>query len=407
MDSFQHFQFAARQTFGHREGLSSFLSRLSIAGLVLGVALLIAVLSVMNGFEREMRERILGLLPHVTIRGYAEDETWARIFEILEEDERIANWTPFFDVDALIIHGSDVAATRVLGLNENGLGKYRGFFAPEVSQISSGAIVLGRSLAAKLNLQLGDTVTLLAPSGGNSERKTDPKLFTLESILNTGTELDEHFALVSQANAQHLTESSKPFNGVALSLHDLFRARGLRRDLTMALPQNFFLSDWQLTQGNLYSAIKMSKDMVSLLLLSIIAVAAFNVVASLVLVVTDRRGAIAILRSIGATQSDIKRIFLLQGAIIGVIGAGVGSLLGALFAVVAPSALVAIESSLGVHLLNTDVYPLDFLPVSLEVADILTVAITAFVLSVIASFIPASRAAKTEIVAGLSADAQD
>jgi lipoprotein-releasing system permease protein len=215
--------------------------------------------------------------------------------------------------------------------------------------------------------------------------------------LATGTELDEKLAIADLSSVAIFAGARDQISGLALQVADLFDAPQLRRDIARILPPTQYVSDWTSSQGNLYAAIRLSRDIITLLLLSIIAVAAFNVVSSLVLVVTDRRRAIAMLSALGASSRDIQAIFLLQGLVIGVIGAAIGSLAGLSLAFAAPHLAQGLEGLLGVQLLNTDVYPLAFLPVDIRLRDFVIADLAAIVLCVLAAVVPARRAANMPV----------
>ena len=399
---------AIRQTLDRGRGLSGFLSRLSMLGLVLAVAILFAVLSVMNGFEREMRERILSLVPHVSVRGFANWDDWQDQQARLQALPGVVAITPFFERDVLLVRGARVHAARLLGIPSASQSNWSSMVEPAPTGALAGdEIYLGQALARKLALSAGDRARLILPSGSGANDRGSPRPVTVlvAGLIATGTELDEGLMVGDFDGVAELAGEPLTATGLALQLRDLFDAPALRWQLASSLPPNFYSVDWSGSHGNLYAAIRLSRDLVSLLLLSIIAVAAFNVVSSLVLVVTDRRGAIAMLRAMGATRADIVSVFLLQGSIIGVAGASFGIGVGWFLAASAPSLAEGLEWLLGVQLLNTDVYPLAFLPVDLRPADAVMVWVAAVVLCLLAAVFPASRAARLPIAAVLSSQA--
>lgn len=391
----QRMLLAWRQTTGSGRGLSGFLSRLSMLGLILAVAVLLAVLSVMNGFEREMRERILDLVPHVAVRGYADAEDWQERRAQLGGLDGVQRVSRFHERDVLLMRGQRVHAARLLGLDADGLAVWGDLLLPAGAGLGDGQMALGQALANKLNLAVGDAVRVLIPARSASlEPGTEARTvtFNVAAVLRSGTELDERLLLADLADVTALSADRDPGAGLALQLDDLFAAPTLRWQLARTLPPQLYATDWTASQGNLYAAIELSRDLITLLLLSIIAVAAFNVVSSLVLVVTDRRGAIAILRALGAARSDIVWVFLIQGGLIGIVGASVGVALGALLALSAPDLAGLLETLLGMKLLSTDVYPLSFLPVDLRWRDAGLLWGVSVLLCVLAAIIPARRA---------------
>lgn len=395
----ERLQFALRQSLDRGRGLSAFLSRLSMVGLVLALALLLSVISVMNGFEKEMRERILGLVPHVTIRAHTPMLDWQARRKQLLTLSTVMAVNPFYDTDVLFVRGTRVEATRLLGVDSNALQRYQPLLSQPLAQLDERQLILGAMLAKRLGAVVGDRLTLLAPieSGAQSTQTARPKRYVLAALLVTGTELDEKLALADLSSVASFAGADGQISGLALQVTDLFKAPQLRRDIGRMLPPTQYVSDWTSSQGNLYAAIRLSRDIITLLLLSIIAVAAFNVVSSLVLVVTDRRRAIAMLSALGASKRDIQAIFLLQGLVIGAIGAAIGSLAGLALAFAAPYLAQGLEGLLGVQLLNTDVYPLAFLPVDIRLRDFLIADSVAILLCVLAAVLPARRAANMPV----------
>lgn len=395
----ERLQFALRQSLDRGRGLSAFLSRLSMIGLVLALALLLSVMSVMNGFEKEMRERILGLVPHVTLRAYTPMLDWqARRTQLLTMPN-VLTVNPFYDTDVLFVRGTRVEATRLLGVDSDTLQRYQPLLSSPLARLDEQQLILGAMLAKRLGAVVGDRLTLLAPteSGDRQTQTARPKRYVVAALLATGTELDEKLAIADLSSVAIFAGARGQISGLALQVADLFDAPQLRRDIARILPPTQYVSDWTSSQGNLYAAIRLSRDIITLLLLSIIAVAAFNVVSSLVLVVTDRRRAIAMLSALGASSRDIQAIFLLQGLVIGVIGAAIGSLAGLSLAFAAPHLAQGLEGLLGVQLLNTDVYPLAFLPVDIRLRDFVIADLAAIVLCVLAAVVPARRAANMPV----------
>ncbi|TGD73599.1 FtsX-like permease family protein [Mangrovimicrobium sediminis] len=393
---------AVRYTFGHGQGhLSTFLSSLSMLGLVLAIALLVTVLSVMNGFDREMRERILALVPHVTIYGYQPMREWRELAAEVAANPEVRSVSPFTEFDALFIRGEAIETARGIGvpvadaanralLDTMAPAQRADFLARD------DAIALGSGIAERLGVSPGDTVTLVVPGGGISGAVdgTRYRALYLAAVMHSGTELDEAVALLHLDMASQLAGLEGAVSGLRLATGDLFAAPAIARQVLSSLPPGYFATHWMMTHGNLYAAIQLSRRLVSLLLFSIIAVAAFNVVSSLVLVVFDKQDNIAILRTLGASGRDIAWIFVLQGAMIGVAGVCAGSLAGAGFSQLVPGLVRALERLTGFHFLHTDVYPVSFIPVDLQWQDLLVVGGVAFAMCVLAAIYPARRAAR-------------
>ena len=242
----------------------------------------------------------------------------------------------------------------------------------------------------------GDSLTLLVPGTGEAEfaRGAQYETVTLRAILNTGTELDQNAALVHLALASRVAGLGDAVSGLRVATSNIFEVSRIGWELVNNLPRGFYVTNWMMTHGNLYSAIQLSRDLVSILLFSIITVAAFNVVSSLVLVVFDKRRDIAILRTLGTSPRQVAGIFVLQGAMIGGVGAVFGSLLGVLGSLLVSDLVAVLERLLDIHFLNTDVYPVSFLPVEILPGDIVFVAGTAFLMCIVAALYPALRASR-------------
>lgn len=393
-------QLALRQTLDPGKGLSAFLSRVSIVGIALAIALLLAVQSVMNGFDREMRERILTLIPHVQIMGNASAEEWQQLQAELEADPSVLTVRRYVSADGLLMRGQTVAATRLTGIESEALRTYGDLLKSPVTDWTEKSLVLGASLASRLGLAEGDRVTFILPAGGSSAY--EPLTVTLKSVLDSGTELDEGLALVHRGALLPFTGGASAQEGVAVELRDVFAAGDWRWSLYQSVPAHLQVTDWRATHGNLYSAIQLSRDLVGLILLTVIFVAAFNVVSSLMLVVTDRRKGVAMIMALGGRGRDVGLVFFLQGGLIGLVGAALGAALGYALASLAPDMALVLEQWLGVPLLQTDVYPLSFVPVDIRWQDFVVTTSIAVTLSVLAATLPALRASSLPIAETLA-----
>ena len=391
---------ALRQTLDPGKGLSAFLSRVSIVGMALAIALLLAVQSVMNGFEREMRERILSLLPHVQATTVGDAEPLTTLTETLLQDPDIATVRPFIVAEALLMRGQTVSAAQLTGLERSALAPYESLLVPGIPDWHPESLVLGASMAERLNLRVGDRVTFILPEENQTAYR--PLSLQLSAVLDSGTELDEILALVHVDALAALGAGASIRRGVAVQLEDVFAATRWRWEIAQMLPSEVRVTDWRATHGNLYTAIQLSRDLIGLILFIVIFVAAFNVVSSLMLVVTDRRKAVAMLMAMGGRRADITAVFFLQGGLIGVVGALAGVALGHLLAINAPDLAVMLEQWLGAPLLQTDVYPLAFVPVDIRWQDAVTTAGIAIGLSVLAATLPALRAASLPVAETLA-----
>jgi len=391
---------AVKQTLDPGKGLSAFLSRISIAGMALAIALLLAVQSVMNGFDREMRDRILSLVPHVQITGNADTQQWHDLRDRVEADSSVARVRRFTQVDALLMRGQSVSAARLTGVDAESLADFRHLVSPASDSWRPNSLVLGASMAARLGLELGDRVTFIVP--GDDATQYQPLSVTLQAVLQSGTELDEALAWVHHDALSPFVAGSGGRQGLALQLNDVFNATQWRWQNDLVMPPSLRTTDWRATHGNLYTAIQLSRDLIGLILFVVIFVAAFNIVSSLMLVVTDRRKAVAMLMAMGARRADITAVFFLQGGLIGVVGAAAGVALGYLLAINVPELAVMLERWSGAPLLQTDVYPLAFVPVDIRWHDAATTAGIAIGLSVLAASLPALRAASLPVAPTLA-----
>jgi lipoprotein-releasing system permease protein len=391
---------ALRQTLDPGKGLSAFLSRVSIVGMAVAIALLLAVQSVMNGFDREMRERILSLLPHVQVTSSGDAESLADLTRSLEQRPEIVAVRPFVLAQALLMRGQTVSVAQLTGVDETALAPYGLLLAPTVSDWDAESLILGASVADRLGLSVGDHVTFILPEQDGSTYR--PLGLRLTAVLDSGTELDEVLTLVHRNALEALEPAASVRRGLAIQLQDVFAATQWRWEIAQMVPSFMRVTDWRATHGNLYTAIQLSRDLISLILFVVIFVAAFNVVSSLMLVVTDRQRAVAMLMAMGGRRADITAVFFLQGGLIGVVGAIAGVALGHLLAINAPDLAVMLEQWLGAPLLQTDVYPLAFVPVDIRWQDAVTTAGIAIGLSVLAATLPALRAASLPVAETLA-----
>jgi lipoprotein-releasing system permease protein len=396
---------ALRYTLAFGRGhLSVFMSGLSITGLILGTALLLTVLSVMNGFDREMRERILALVPHVTVHTVANSTDSESLAARLESLPGVQKASAFVSFDGMATRGRSVIAIAGLGL-EHAPGSVADL-ARLPALASMQGIVLGDTVARELDVQAGDFLTLFVPdargSGGAAVRT---ERLEVVAVVDTGTELDEALALMSLAQASALAGLDGGISGLQLRYADPFAIEERLGELRRVLPPGSYATTWRMTHGNLYAAIQLSRDLVVLLLASIIGVAAFNVVSALVLIVIDQRGAIAILRTLGATPGEMAFIFIAQGLVIGVLGSLAGCALGVGLCRLLPELVAELERRLEFQFLSTDVYPVSFVPVDLRLEDIALIAAVAVVMCVIAALYPALRAARLAPASVLHQDA--
>lgn len=400
-----------RYMFSRRRSRSvSFISAIAMTGIVLGVALLITVLSVMNGFDRELRERILGIMPHITLYERGGMVDWAQNRERIFNLGAVEGIAPFVELEAMLTTGKHTQPILVYGVH--------GELEPSVSRIdrylpqavlqdlnqTANGIALGRDLADKLAINKGDTLTLLVPKSSFDGGIPSIARVTVLALYDTDTELDQKLVLMGLRQAASLSPAPEAVTGLHLRTFDLFSAPRIATKLRRVFDINFYTTDWTRTHGNIYYAIQMSKNLVGILLFLIIAIAAFNVVSTLVMVVVDRQSDIAILRTLGLSTGGIKTVFIVQGSLIGFVGTLSGVVLGIIFALSVEGAVEGLEGLLGIEFLKTDIYPISFLPSSLQLNDVIMVASVAIVMSILSTLYPAIKAARVQPAAALRYD---
>ncbi len=373
--------------------LVSFISLLAISGLVLGVGLLIIVLSVMNGFDRELRERILSVVPHVQIIHQQGVIDWRSDAALLARHPAVTEVTPYTEVNGLLHFRQHSRPVQLLGLDANAIpaGLNQVLVEAAVRLPEDNQVLLSEVLASSLDVQPGQRLTIIVPE---AQGATVAQTFIVAGVFATHTEIDQLLAIASSAKVAELAAMPGRIKGFRVQINDQFNARQLGYQLIEQLPFGYGFRDWFQTHGNLYQAIQLSRNMVGLLIFMIIAVAAFNVISMLMMSVIDKRKDIAILQTLGLARGDILRLFLTQGALIGLFGIVLGVLMGLLGCLWVADLVTWVESLLGVSLLNTEVYPIDYIPVDLRGSDVLKVALSAVVLNLLATVYPALRASR-------------
>jgi len=387
-----------------RNHFISFISLTSMLGIALGVAALITVLSVMNGFQEELRTRILGVASHVQISGPGDLlPDWQSVAALAASDPRVLAAAPYVNVQGMLTFDGAVRGAVIRGI----LPEREERVAEIGSHMKSGTlatlrpgefgIVLGAELARALSVLAGDKLTLIAPQGQVTPAGIVPRLkqFRVVGIFEIGMfEYDSGLALIHLEDAQKLYRMQDKVSGVRLKLHDLFQARRVAFELLPKLGGEVFVSDWTRSHANFFRAVQMEKSVMFIILLLIVAVAAFNIVSTLVMAVTDKQPDIAILRTLGAAPSGIMAVFIVQGALIGVIGTLIGVGGGVLLALNIDVVVPFIESLFNVHFLSKDVYYISELPSDLQIGDVITIAAVSFVLSLLATLYPSWRASR-------------
>ncbi|MGO1233662.1 MAG: lipoprotein-releasing ABC transporter permease subunit [Marinobacter sp.] len=393
-----------------RNHFISFISLTSMIGLMLGVAVLIIVLSVMNGFDRELKQRILGMVPHATIQGANGPlDDWQRIDELVQNHPRVEAAAPFIQGQGMVTGGGNVRGVMLTGVlpeEEASVSIIEDHFVQgSLDELKSGefGIIIGRLMANSLRLGIGDRLTVVLPEASVTPAGVLPRLkrFTVKGIFSVGAELDGNYALMHMDDAARLMRTDGRAEGIRLLVDDLFAAPSVAHEVARTLDGRYYVSDWTRTHGNLFQAIRMEKTMIGLLLMFIVAVAAFNIVSTLVMVVTDKTADIAILRTMGATPGRIMRIFIVQGAVIGVFGTLVGTVLGILGAWYVADVISWIEALMGHQFLSADVYFISYLPSQLQWNDVFIISGAGLAMSLLATIYPAWRASRVEPVEAL------
>ncbi|AKO52878.1 cell division protein FtsX [Marinobacter psychrophilus] len=387
-----------------RNHFISFISLTSMIGLMLGVAVLIIVLSVMNGFDRELKQRILGMVPHAIIEGSGTIENWEAVDAAVEKHPRVLAAAPFIKGQAMVTGGGAVRGVLLNGIlpdQERTVSIIEDHMEQgSLDDLKSGefGIIIGRFLASSLRLQLGDKITVVLPEASVTPAGVLPRLkrFTVKGVFSVGAELDGSYTLIHMDDAAKLMRTDGKAQGIRLLVDDLFAAPRVAEQAAQLLSGRYYISDWTRTHGNLFQAIRMEKTMIGLLLMFIVAVAAFNIVSTLVMVVTDKTADIAILRTMGATPARIMRIFMVQGAVIGIFGTLVGTVLGILGALNISGFISWLEVALGHQFLSADVYFISYLPSQLLWEDVMIISGSGLAMSLLATIYPAWRASRID-----------
>jgi lipoprotein-releasing system permease protein len=390
----------------HRRGFVSFVAFMSTFGLMLGVAVLIVVLSVMNGFERELRSRILAVTSHATLMGLEGTlPDWQNVRARALQAPGVRHAVPYVEAQAMISRGGRVLGTAVRGVEPTlereatGLGQH--IRAAHIEDLVAGSwrVVLGSALARELGVARGDEVVLIVPEGTATPEGVQPRMRRLEVIgtFESGMyEFDRGLALMNIDDAARLYRMRGEVTGIRLALADPRRAADTVRELALALGGGYYVSDWTRNHANFFQSIELTKGMMFVILLIIVGVAAFNIVSTLVMIVKEKQGDIAVLRTLGASRAEILRTFAIQGVLIGLVGTLAGALLGIALADQIEAIVRTIEGLFGVQFMDAKVYFMTDLPAVVEWGDVARVCGVAFVLCALATLYPAWRAARTE-----------
>ncbi|CAN4274540.1 LolE ABC-type transport system, involved in lipoprotein release, permease component [Methylophilaceae bacterium] len=385
----------------------SFISFTSMIGIALGVAALIIVLSVMNGFQAELRNRILGVASHLEITGANNQlSDWSKLANQVKSNPEVKSSAPYVMAQGMLSYGQGVQGAIVRGVMPKledkvaDLGKHMKVGSLDDLIAGEFNIVLGGDLAQLLGISVGEKVVLLAPQGQFTPTGVVPRIkqFKVVGLFQIGMyEYDAGLALIHIDDAAKLYRMGDNVSGLRLKLDDLFDAPVMSAKLTQSLSQtdtSYFVTDWTQQHANFFKAVQLEKRVMFIILTLIVAVAAFNIVSTLVMAVTDKRADIAIMRTFGASPGSIMRIFMIQGALIGVIGTLMGAVFGVLIALNIDTIVPLLERIFHVQFLAKDVYYISDLPSKVEWLDVITIVVMSFVLSMLATIYPSYKASK-------------
>ncbi len=403
-----------------RNQFISFISAVSFLGMMLGILALIVVLSVMNGFDRELKGRILSVVPHGYIYrveqqnvGVEEDDSeqnskglsdWQALAKQIIAHPDVVAVAPYIKGNGMVSQFGVVRGIEITGVLPNTEAQVsqlaQDFIAGSFDSLQAGEynIILGSLLAKHLGVAIGDKVTLVLPQVNITPLGIFPRMkrFNVTGVFQAGAQLDGSATMIHLDDAKKLFRYGENVEGLRVKVADLYDAKRILQEVVQSLPAGFQAKDWSQTQGGLFQAVKMEKTVITLLLMIVVAVAAFNIISILIMMVADKRSDIAVLRTLGASRGSIMGIFIIQGSSVGVIGTVVGAVLGVILALNISTIAAFIEHLLGLQLFNPDIYFISFLPSHLMWEDVLVVCSSALCLSFLATLYPAYRAAQVQ-----------
>lgn len=389
----------------NRNRFVSFISLISVVGIALSVAVLIVVLSVMNGFEYEVRNRILSVVPHATITGLnGRIEDWQFLLDTVTADPEVIATAPFVKGQGMLVGKSGIAGVQLRGVmpmretDVSGAAELVGTDVLQSLQSRSYRIVIGRELARRLGVEVGDRIILMTTQGSMTPVGLMPRMrrFEVAGIFYAGMyEFDRSLAYIHIEDGARLMGMGNAVSGISLAVTEPLEANRIVRSGARVYGGGVYVSDWTREHANFFRSIELTKSIIFVILLLVVTVAAFNIVSTLVMVVREKAAEIAILRSMGASSKSILLIFITEGTLIGLVGTCLGLLLGLLLAINLGSIVGFIEILLGVHFVAPDVYFISELPSEVQADDVVRICAVAFILTVLATVYPALRAAGT------------
>ena len=403
-----HFEFWVGNRYVRSRSGNSFvslISAISMLGIAIAVAVLIVVLSVVNGFERELQDRLLAMTAHGVIEGLdGELRNWQELTVSAVDNPRVRAAAPYIQGQGLLVFGERLSGAELRGIDPVAEDRVSGIAAVmtagKLGSLEPGAfnIVLGVELANELQVGIGDKVTVTLAEGIVTPAGVVPrtKRFTVSGLYRVGMfEFDRRLAFINLQDAQRLYRQKDSVSGVRLAVSEIFEAPAIVREVALDIGSAVLVSDWTRAHVNFFRSIQITKSILFVILLLVIAVAAFNIVSTLVMVVKDKQSDIAILRTVGARPSSILRIFITQGSVIGIVGTLVGVVVGILLSINLESIVTFLESAFGIKFLAADVYFISDLPSELRIPDVVRIALIALALALVSTVYPAWVAART------------
>lgn len=388
-----------------KNGFISFISVMSAASIALGVMALIVVLSVMNGFQKEVRDRMLSVIPHVEVISYSGAlQNWQQTAEIVSKNSHVLGVAPYSSGQGLLSTGSSVRGVLLRGIDPgletkvSDIDKQMAYGKLTDLQAGEYGIILGLDLARLLRLSVGDKVNVIIPQGRATPAGIVPRMraFTLTGVFSSGHyEYDSSMALIHIKDAQTLFRQNGPA-GLRVRVDDMNKAPQISFEILKSLPDTFAVTDWSRQNRTWFAAVQVEKRMMAIILFLIVLVGAFGLVSSMVMTVTEKQADIAILRTLGASPASIMTVFMVQGAVVGIVGVASGVILGLLLACNLDVIVPAIESLFGIQFLPKEVYFISSLPSDPRAEDIVPIALFSLILSLLATIYPSWRAAKTK-----------
>lgn len=386
-----------------RNQFISFVSTFSLLGMAFGVMALVAVLAVMNGFDRELKQRILSVTPHILLQSKA-DSHWRELIRQTESVGGVVSAAPYIHSSALVNYHRGMQGVEVQGilpeLEQRVSVVDQRMHLGQLTDLRPGEynVVIGRLLARNLGVMPGDKLLLTMPQVQVTPAGLFPRVkrFTVSGVFEVGAQMDQNLVLIHMRDAQKLLRLKTEAQGLRIKTNDIYSAGAIGQKLKASLGEDAVVSDWSQTQGSLFQAVKMEKMVIGVLLMIVVFVAAFNIISSLVLMVADKRSDIAVLRTMGMSAAQVMAVFMVQGLSVGVLGIVIGAFLGCILAVNIGAIVAWVEAVTGQYIFDPSVYFISQLPSNLQWFDVVVICGTAFVLSFLATLYPAWRATQIE-----------